>query len=281
MNCPRPPGGRDARIGDGNRVGAGVAAMFLVVFLLAACGPESFHRGAPSDGSPDQPADGAGTGGASGEGGAGGGTDGGTDAGSCPNGMGGARGDAAVPTFTSSWTFDGPGSLQGWAPVGQPPEVVAATTVVLDDQDGFPCAGSAHLMIPFAGASQQVAYGFGFSAPQDFSGKVLSARVRLNSNNASGTVMAGLAYKSVTGVYLFASSAVPTIVSSSGWVTFTLSFDHPDGFVDPSHHDADGGVIPPDPKTVLEIDVLILTGSPPFMTTDVSIDTIGVSDSGI
>ena len=39
-------------------------------------------------------------------------------------------------------------------------------------------------------------------------------------------------------------------------------------------------MIPPDPRTVLEIDVLILTGSPPFLTTDVSIDTIGVSDVG-
>ena len=54
------------------------------------------------------------------------------------NGNGGVSGDAALPEFTSSWTFDSPGSATGWAPIGQPPEIVAATTVTLDDQDGFP-----------------------------------------------------------------------------------------------------------------------------------------------
>ncbi len=62
-------------------------------------------------------------------------------------------------------------------------------------------------------------------------------------------------------------------------MTFRLSFDHPDGFVDTSHTYPDGGApIVPDPTQVLEIDVLILTGSAPYMTTDVSIDTIGISD---
>ena len=40
----------------------------------------------------------------------------------------------------------------------------------------------------------------------------------------------------------------------------------------------DGGIIAPDPTAVLEIDVLVLTGNAPFTTTDVSVDTVGISD---
>ena len=101
--------------------------------------------------------------------------------------------------------------------------------------------------------------------------------MRLNSANASGTIMVGLAYKSVAGVYLFASSAVPVIVAANGWMTLSLSFDHPDGFVDMSRS-TDGGIITPDPTAVLEIDVLVLTGNAPFTTTDVSVDTVGIGD---
>ena len=219
--------------------------------------------------------------------GAGGG--GGADASEDATGMGGGGGDlctvqgssgvdAAVPTFTMSWTFDGPGGLLRWSPIGQPAMVVATTMAVLDPQDGFPDPGSVRMTIPFAGAGQQVALGFAFSAPQNFAGKSLSARVRLNSCNPSGAILAGLAFKSVVSAYVFASSAVPTIVAANGWTTFSLSFDAPDGFVDLSHKDADGGTIYPDPRAVLEIDVLVLTGSSPFTTADVSIDTIGISD---
>jgi len=183
------------------------------------------------------------------------------------------------PTFTQSWTFDTAADLVGWAPVGQPPDTVAATTLMFDDQDGSPDAGSARLTIPFTMSNSQVAFGYNFNAgPQNFSGKVLTARVRINSANVSGTVMAGLAYKSISGVYLFASSAVPTIVPAQGWVTFSLSFDHPDGFVDTTRTYPDGATIVPDPTQVLEIDVLILTGAAPYLTTDVSIDTVGISD---
>ena len=90
--------------------------------------------------------------------------------------------------------------------------------------------------------------------------------------------MVGLAFKSIANVYLFASSAVPTIVAASGWVTLSLSFDHPDGFVDMTRTNPDGGLIAPDAAAVLEIDVLILTGNAPFTTTDISIDTVGISD---
>lgn len=255
-----------------HRIMDGRAALLAAVVGLAACagcGPEMFHQGIEDAGA-DVPVVPPGTGGAGGDG------TGGTG-GSCLQGGGGVSGDATVPTFVQSWTFDTANDLLAWMTIGQPSDVVNATTVTLDDQDGFPCAGSARLSIPFTAASSQVAFGYSFPAPQDFSGKVLSARVRLNSANASGTIMAGLAYKSVSGVYLFASSAVPTIIAARGWVTFNLSFDHPDGFVDTNHTYPDGATILPDPKQVLEIDVLILTGSPPFITTDVSIDTVGIS----
>jgi hypothetical protein len=265
------------------RAGLPVGIVVGIVFVLggAACGPEMFHQGA--EGLGGAAGGGVGAGGAAGlpddaNGGTGGvgGDDGGA---SCVNGNGGVSGDASVPAFTSSWTFDGPGSLLGWAPIGQPSDVVAATTLALDDQDGFPCAGSARLTIPFSTGSSQVDLGYSFpNGPQNLSGKVLTARVRLNSANASGTIMVGLAYKSVAGVYLFASSAVPVIVAGNGWITLSLSFDHPDGFVDMSRSYADGAIITPDPTAVLEIDVLVLTGNAPFTTTDVSVDTVGISD---
>jgi hypothetical protein len=236
----------------------------------AACGPEMFHQGVEDAGGNDVP-DNSGVGGTGGTGG--------DDGGSCISGGGGVSGDASVPTFVKSWTFDTATDLIGWTPVGQPPDAVNATTVTLDDQDGFPCAGSARMTIPFTMASSQVALGYTFNTgPQDFSGKVLSARVRINATNGSGTIMAGLAYKSVSGYYLFASSAVPPIVPAQGWVTFSLSFDHPDGYVDTTRTYPDGATIVPDPTQVLEIDVLILTGSAPYMTVDVSIDTVGISD---
>jgi hypothetical protein len=246
------------------------------VGLTAACGPEMFHR--DQEGLGGVGLGGEGVGGAAGmpiDGTGGGGGDGT----SCINGNGGVSGDASVPAFTSSWTFDDSAGLVGWAPIGQPADVVAATTMALDDQDGFPCAGSARLTIPFSTGSSQVALGYTFpNGPQDFAGKVLTARVRLNSSNASGTIMVGLAFKSVANYYLFASSRVPTIVAANGWMTLSLSFDHPDGFVDTGRTYPDGATIVPDPTSVLEIDVLILTGNAPFTTTDVSVDTVGIGD---
>jgi hypothetical protein len=263
-----------------SRALAGTGVMIVVASLSAtACGPEMFHQGVEDAGSDDVPIVDPGTGGVGGNPGDGLGGAGDNDAGSCPSGGGGVSGDASVPIFAQSFTFDTAPGLTGWSPVGQPPDTVMATTVAFDDQDGFPCAGSARMTIPFAAANSQVALGYNFNAgPQNLAGKVLTARVRLNSANAYGTIMAGLAYKSIGSVYLFASSAVPTIVPAQGWVTFNLSFDHPDGFVDTSRTYPDGATIVPDPTQVLEIDVLILTGSSPYITTDVSIDTVGISD---
>ena len=253
-------------------VGVGVGVGVIVLALaIPACGPEMFHQGVENTG----------TGGVSGTGGMGDGLGGAgdDDAGSCPSGGGGVSGDAGLPVFTQSFTFDTAGDVSAWAPVGQPLATIAGTTATFDDQDGFPCAGSARLTIPFTESNSQIAFGYNFSTgPQNFSGKVLTARVRLNSANVSGTIMAGLAYKSIGGVYLFASSAVRVIVAAQGWVTFSLGFDHPDGYVDGTRMYPDGATIVPDPTQVLELDVLILTGSPPFITTDVSIDTIGISD---
>ncbi len=263
-----------------SRALAGTGVTIIVAALSAtACGPEMYRQGVEDAGADDVPIVGPGTGGVGGNPGDGLGGAGDSDAGSCPSGGGGASGDASVPAFTQSFTFDTAAGSIGWLLVGQPPDTVMATTAAFDDQDGFPCAGSARLTIPFASANSQVGYGYNFNTgPQNFAGKVLTARVRLNSPNAYGTIMAGLAYKSISSVYLFASSAVPTIVSAQGWVTFRLSFDHPDGFVDTSRTYPDGATIVPDPTQVLEIDVLILTGSSPYITTDVSIDTVGISD---
>jgi hypothetical protein len=252
--------------------------------LAASCGPESYMRGPREDAAREVDRDSAGTGGQGqgqdqGNDGAGG-TDGGApDTPGCGmQGYGGFTGDGSVPPFSMSWTFDGVAGLQGWSPVGMPPEVVQVTTTALDSQDGFPDPGSARVMIPFSGNNQQVAYGFNFSGPQNFAGKVLTARVRLNSCNPSGTIMVGLAYKSIPSIYLFASSVVRIIVATNGWVTFQLSFDAPDGFVDMTRKDVDGGILAPDPTAVLEIDILILTGAPPYTLADVSIDTVGISE---
>lgn len=260
--------------GSIRRITARAAVLVALVGLgtIAGCGPEMFHQGV-EDAAVVEP----GTGGAGGNPGDG---LGGTGGGSCVQGVGGVSGDASVPAFVQSWTFDTAADVLAWVPIGQPSDVVSATTVAFDGQDGFPCAGSARLAIPFSASNSQVAFGYNFNGvPQNFAGKLLTARVRLNSANAPGTIMAGLAYKSISGVYLFASSAVPTIVAARGWVTFSLSFDHPDGFVDTSRTYPDGGgTIVPDPTQVLEIDVLILTGAEPYITTDVSIDTVGISD---
>jgi hypothetical protein len=256
----------------------GAALILAGLGLTGACGPEMFHQGLEDAGSGDVPVN-PGTGGVGGNLGDGLGGAGDFDAGACPQGGGGVSGDGSVPVFTRSFTFDTAADVGPWAPIGQPLTTVAGTTTAFDDQDGFPCAGSARLTIPFTESNSQIALGYNFSAgPQNFAGKVLTARVRLNSPNVSGTIMVGLAYKSIGSVYLFASSAVRVIVAAQGWVTFSLSFDQPDGFVDMSRTYPDGATIVPDPTQVLEIDILILTGSPPFITTDVSIDTVGISD---
>jgi hypothetical protein len=239
-----------------------LAATAVTACVITACGPESFNQSLAEDARVDLPGSDGTREGAGGTGG--------TDA-------GGDRGaDAGVPSFVAN--FDGPGSLASWSLIGQPADVVAGSAQILDLADGFPDPGSARVTIPFSGDGQQVAFGYSFSTPRNFSGKTLIAHVRLNSSNPSGTVRAGLAYKSVPSVYLFASSAVPSLVSVDGWTTFALSFDQPDGFVDMGHHDGDGGIIQPDPKTVLEIDVLILTGNSPYALTDVSVDSISVGD---
>jgi hypothetical protein len=266
------------------------------VCLGVSCGPEAYRGGVDAAAGQSGSGGNPGTGGAATDGGTAGAdgtadgmadvpadgmaaTDGGgSDVAICSVRGDGGGGDAGLPTFSTSWTFDGPGGLQGWLPGGQPADVVAGSTAVLDSQDGFPSPGSVRFTIPFNAAAQQIVLALNFPAPMDFTGKVMSARVRLNSCNSAGTVLVGLAFKSIAGVYLYAASAVPALVASDGWVTLNLDFGAPNGFIDTSHKDADGGTLLPDPKTVLELNIIVLTANPPYATADLSIDTIGLSD---
>jgi hypothetical protein len=252
-----------------------------LVSLAASCGPESYRPG-NSDAHLDLHGTGGvsgGTGGGSSGTGGGSGTGGmgaGGAAGSCIEmGNGGVSGDAGLPQFLNSWTFDGP-DLQAWILGGTPSDLVAGSREVFDDQHGSPSPGSARVTIPFTAANQQIAFEYNFAGPTDLSGKTMTARLRVNSCD-NGGLQAGLAYKSVSGVYVYAASFVQPVTPANGWVTLSLSFDAPTGFIDTSHTYADGAVIMPDPKMGLEIDVIVLAGSAPSGTADVSIDTIGIS----
>jgi hypothetical protein len=235
--------------------------------LGTACGPESYFPGGPTrDGAAESSSGGHAGGDAQ-------------EARSCVGAGGaGAGDDAGLPSFLSSWTFDGPG-VDGWVVGGQPADVVAGSTATFNGQDGFPALGSARVTVPFTGDSQQIAFELNFSQGMNFSGKTLSARVRMESCAYGGTVLAGLAYKSISPYYLFASSMVAPITSRGGWITVNLNFDAPDGFIDMSRTDADGGLVVPDPTDVLEIDVIILTGGGPFGTVDVGVDTVGITNA--
>lgn len=248
------------------------------ICLFPACGPQPYRPVAQTDGHVDLPGTGGTLGGTGGRiaGGTGGSAP--VDGGFCSVRDASAS-DAAPGAFNMSWSFDDANGLQGWAHVGQPSDVRDAT-VQRFDPDGYPAAGSARVIVPFNGGAQQIAFGYNFSTPQDLSHQVLSARVRLNSCNGSGSVVVGMAYKSVAGVYEYAASNPVDITAASGWITLTMSIDNPGGYVDMSHRDADGGVILPDPSATLEIDVIIQSNQGPYLGADVSVDTVGLSNEG-
>src|SRR5882724_5098107 len=176
MTGPSRRGGRHASLTSLFALAAATAG------VLAGCGPESYRRGESADARGDLAR-------AGGDGGGDAGADvplvidAAADAGDCSV-RGTADGtDAGVPTFDTSWTFDDATGLQGWMHVGQPADVVAATTQKFDGQDGYPAAGSARVSVPFNGAGQQIAFGYNFPTPRDLSAQVMSARVRLDSCN--------------------------------------------------------------------------------------------------
>jgi hypothetical protein len=277
--------GNNSRMGRPSRRGGHYLALGFRLALAAgaggslpACGPESYRQIAARDAHADLPGAGGNAGGGGGRGGAGnGGSDAATEVGYCPIHDGGAS-DAAMPRFNMSWTFDDATGLQGWSHVGQPPEVRDATTQLFDPDDGYPDPGSVRVAIPFNGASEQIAFGYNFPTPQDLSHQVLTARVRVNTCNGPGTLVMGLAYKSVPGVYEYAASNPIDVTASSGWITLTMRIDSPGGFIDTSHRDADGGMLLPDPTTSLEVDVIIQSNNGPYGLIDVSVDSVGLSD---
>jgi len=247
---------------------------------LPACGPESYRQVAARDAHPDLSAAGGAPGGGAGGRGAGGGnsgSDAAAEVGYCLIHDGGGS-DAAMAPFNMSWTFDDASGLQGWSHVGQPAEVRDATTQRFDPDDGYPDPGSARVGVPFNGGAQQIAFGYNFPTPVDLSHQVLTARVRVNTCNGPGTLVMGLAYKSIVGVYEYAASTPVDVTAASGWITLTMSIDNPGGFVDTSRRDADGGVILPDPTTSLEVDVIIQSNNGPYGLIDVSVDSVGLSD---
>jgi hypothetical protein len=226
----------------------------IAVGGVAACGAESFSgarrdAGAIDDTIGDGPAGGADEGG---DAGADSGGDVGQDGpGTDGAGMDGPGGDA-LPQFLRVWTFDqASAGVDGWGTSFG----LAGSTVAYDGAAGSPNPGSLVVNVPFASANGGEQYAIQASTGiADLTHRHVSAVFRLESG---GPAQGRVAF-STTANYVLVISP-PVTLAPGVWTTVTLDVDNPPpgSFIDPSHLDADGGVIPPMPADTRLLAVLV------------------------
>ena len=243
------------------------ASCLSASFFALSCAVEN---GVPGDGS-------ASPGGASNTGGVGVGTNGGaatnggtfSSAGSLPasGGSGGAGVGGSVSTAGSAgaagsggtgpaatgYTFDT--DMQGFVATFSIPADLGKT-LVWSASEGDPAAGALQLDVAFAALDQKVNAQLNFAGPTDFTGKTISARVKLASGLTTDAANPGGAklYIKTGDAYVYAANDWTNLeVASIGtWITLSLAVDAP------PYVDAAGTN---NPAAVREIGVEIATSS--------------------
>jgi hypothetical protein len=139
--------------------------------------------------------------------------------------------DAAAPLF--SYTFDT--STQGWSVfwAGLGDAGAEACSLVLSTTEGDPTPGSLELKAPFNGPSESlnmgVVYGDG---GVDLTGRTVTMNVKLSSGLSSDSNHPGYALQFTQDVKTnWADNGVVALQPGEGWITLTMSLDHPKGTV--------------------------------------------------
>jgi hypothetical protein len=179
------------------------------------------------------------------------GTDGGVEAGTDAYDAG--RGDAGLPDFVRVWTFDpSPGTTDGWASSFG----LGGSSINYDGTTGSPDPGSLVLNVPFGASGGGEQFAIQVNTAGDLTGRHVYARIRLESGGpAQGRV--GFA---TTSSYVLVM-APPVNLPIGEWIVVTLDASNPPAgsFIDMSHADGDGGIIPPTPTDTRVIAVNVST----------------------
>jgi hypothetical protein len=176
-----------------------------------------------------------------------------------------------LPDFVRVWTFDpSPGTTDGWSSSFG----LGGSTIMYDGTAGSPDPGSLVLNVPFSASSGGEQFAIQVNTMSDLTGRHVYARIRLESGGpAQGRV--GFA---TTSSYVLVM-APPISLTTGQWTVVTLDVDNiPAGsFIDTSHSDGDGGVIPPTPSDTREIAVNVSTpyATGTYTPAVVHVDTIG------
>jgi hypothetical protein len=189
------------------------------------------------------------------------GTDAGIDAG---------RGDA-LPQFLRVWTFDQAGTVtDGWNRAFG----LTGATIMYDATVGSPNPGSLLLNVPFMTMSGGEQFAIQASTAADLTHRQVTALIRLDS---AGPALGRVGYSS-TGSYVLVM-APPVLLTQGQWTTVTLDVDNPPGgsYIDTSHTDGDGGIVPPTPSDTRIITVVVSTpfSTYPYTTATFHVDLVG------
>jgi len=185
--------------------------------------------------------------------------------------------DADTPPINGvGWSFDT--DSEGWLVDYAVPEALAASTqIAFDPAAGLPTPGSLKATIPFTGALQEVDIAVPLAAPRNLTGKVLSARVVLDSGLGIGGEPGGVKLFVKTGEnYIYADAGWVNLEHLGSWVTMTFPIDRPPGWVQPP---SASGVY--DPTDIRLIGVGVMTasnGSVDWGTAVVHIDSVKYAD---
>jgi hypothetical protein len=135
---------------------------------------------------------------------------------------------AGAPLYSD--TFDT--SIQGWSVFyGTFGDAggTSACSLTLSTTEGDPSPGSMELQAPFDGTGQDVIVGFSFpGAGADLAGRTLSMNIMLASGLASDGTGYAFPFAQDTN-YNWADNGGVSLTPGGGWVTLTMSLDHPNG----------------------------------------------------
>jgi len=207
-------------------------------------------------------------------------TDAGVDAGSdaastdAADGRGVDAADSGVvvlPPFVSVWTFDQVSQgVDGWARAFG----LTSATISYDPNVGAPNPGSLVLDVPFSSPSGGEQYAVQGTLMADLTHRQVWALMRLESG---GPAQGRVAFSSTSSYVIVISP--PVTLTPGMWTMVTLDVDNPPpgSFIDTTHTDGDGGVVPPTPSDTRVISVLVNTAYAPGTYTEavVHVDTIG------
>jgi hypothetical protein len=197
--------------------------------------------------------------------------DGGMDAGPTDAHDGPTDSGVVLPDFVRVWTFDpSPGTTDGWSSSFG----LGGSTIMYDGTTGSPDPGSLVLNVPFSMSNGGEQFAMQVMTSGDLTGRHVYARIRLESG---GPAQGRVGYAS-TGNYVLVM-APPISLTTGQWTVVTLDVDNPPAgsFVDMSHPDGDGGVIPPTPTDTRVIAVNVSTpfAAGTYTPAVIHVDTVG------